>query len=62
MLANICFLKSLLYLVILLSKQQSVKAQMHGVPPVPGQQDELKCVSGFCLPREYKKLETPKEG
>ena len=55
-------LTSLLYLVILLSKQESVKAQRYGDPPVPVAQDELKCVSGFCLPREYKKLETPKEG
>lgn len=52
----------LLYLVILLSRQESVKAQRYGDPPVPVVQDELKCVSGFCLPREYKKLETPKEG
>ena len=24
--------------------------------------EEMKCVSGYCLPRGYKKLETPSEG
>lgn len=52
-----------MYLLYLLTGLASVKAQMHGNQAVPPQlQDELKCVSGFCLPRGYKKLETPKEG
>lgn len=34
-----------------------VKAQMDEPPVPPGA--DLKCVSGFCLPRGYKKLETP---
>ena len=25
-------------------------------------EEEMKCVSGFCLPRGYKKLETPMDG
>ena len=28
----------------------------------PKQEEEMKCVSGFCLPRGYKKLETPMDG
>ena len=41
----------------------NVKAQLVDQhPAMPAALDELKCVSGFCLPRGYKKLETPDEG
>ena len=40
----------------------NVNAQLVDQAVVPPVLDELKCVSGFCLPRGYKKLETPDEG
>ena len=39
-----------------------VRAQVDEMPLPQGAvpiTPELKCVSGFCLPRGYKKLETP---
>ena len=52
----------LLYLILLYGGLD-VQAQMHGNQAIPlPQEAKPQCVSGFCLPREYKKLETPKEG
>ena len=48
-------------LLTAITEQDVVKAQMGELPPVPPAED-IKCVSGFCLPRGYKKLETPTDG
>ena len=49
-------------LVYLLGVYSNVTAQLVDQLVTPPVVDELKCVSGFCLPRGYKKLETPDEG
>ena len=51
---------SLLLAAVLM--EQVVRAQVDEMPLPQGAvpiTPELKCVSGFCLPRGYKKLETP---
>ena len=48
---------------LLLAIMEVVRAQVDEMPLPLGRAvpitPELKCVSGFCLPRGYKKLETP---
>ena len=44
-----------LLLLLVCGLISEVKAQN----PIPKLEDSLKCVSGFCLPNRYKKLETP---